>query len=335
MAGVSVTTVSRVLNDRPDVNRETRAAVLKVVEECGFVRNANAKNLKQADGEFAAIIVRGYSNPFLGSVTERMLHFSARTNVSFLLEYIDEKGDEFATALRLFNEKRATGFILLGSRIDDRAAAVRQLDIPFVFATVNAASLPLRKVASVCIDDRAMARKAVSALLEQGHRRVAVFGGQRDCSDSLALRYQGALDAFGAHGVAFEDKRYVETRFSIHGAYECAKAFFAECPDTTAVFAMSDLVAIGVIRALRDMGRSVPGDVSVMGFDGIEIGRFTIPTLATVRQPIDLLAEASVSVLLEMMHGDVTSRNLLLDAELMEGESVAPPANVIRADVTA
>lgn len=324
LAGVSVTTVSRVLNHRPDVNAATREKVERVMAECNFVGNASARSLKQLDGDVAALILRGRSNIFLSQLAEMMLQFAGETGVSFLLETIDEKADEFQTALRLTHEKRARGFIFVGSRLDGRAQVLRGLEAPLVFATVPARELELPRVASVAVDDRRMGRLAMETLIQAGHRRIAVFGGRRDQGDALAERYLGAREACEAAGVPFDESRYVETRFSLSDAYGAARAFFPTRGDTTAVFAMSDLVAMGVIRALKDMGKSVPEDVSVFGFDGIEMGKYFLPSLTTIAQPQEEIARKSVEVLLDMMNGG-KGRHVTLPAALIRRESVGAP----------
>ena len=101
-------------------------------------------------------------------------------------------------------------------------------------------------------------------------------------------------------------------------------AFFRDNLDVTALFTMSDTVSVGAIRALRDLGRSVPEDVSVIGFDGVEIGRFTLPRLTTVEQPVDEIARKSVNLLLDMMEKGAAPRHILVDAAFRRRESVAP-----------
>jgi LacI family transcriptional regulator len=116
----------------------------------------------------------------------------------------------------------------------------------------------------------------------------------------------------------------VDTRFSLRGAYDTARGFFAMKPDTTAVFAMSDTVAMGVIRALQDIGRRVPEDVSVVGYDGIEMGKYFIPRLTTVAQPINEIARESVAMLMGMLEHGEEPRHITVDAELILRESVGP-----------
>ena len=186
-AGVSVTTVSRVLNHRPDVNRETREKVERVMAACHFVGNANARGLKQTEGDLVAIIIRGHQNPFLNALAESILQHTKDCRAAFLTEFIDEKADEFQTALRLLHERRVNGFIFVGSRIDQRAHELSGLDLPMVFTTVSAQQAGLPSAASVAIDDRAMGRLATQVLLERGHRKIAVFGASRTGSDSRPL----------------------------------------------------------------------------------------------------------------------------------------------------
>lgn len=321
-AGVAVSTVSRVLNNRPDVSEQTRRRVMAVVEDCGYVQNGNASSLKRKRAQCAAIIVRGRRSPFLSDTAEQMLACAQGGKTPFTVKYIDEEDDEFDAMRRLYTERRARGFILLGSRIDERCEAVRALGVPCVFATVDASASGLENASSVCIDDRAAARELMDRLVERGHRRVAIFGGQSEGDDPFARRYQGALDSLREHGLAFDPALYVVTRFEIGAAYERAMAFFGQDRGVTAVMAMSDAAAAGIIRALHDRGLRVPEDVSVTGFDGTQTARYFIPAIETVRQPTEEIARESVSILCEMMEG-ARARNVKVGHVLVGGESVA------------
>ena len=323
-AGVSVTTVSRVLNKRPDVNQATREKVERVMEECHFVGNANARGLKQTDSENVAIILRGRENPFLNSLAEAVLLYTHDHEASFLVEYVDETADEFQTAVRLHHEKRVTGCIFLGGRIDERARVLEGIDMPMVFATISAEKANLPRAGSVFIDNRMMGRLAMQTLIDAGHTKIAIFGGARQSDDGFGQRYQGAMEALEKAGIPFDGERYVDTRFSLRGAYDTARGFFAMKPDTTAVFAMSDTVAMGVIRALADVGRRVPQDVSIVGYDGIEMGKYFLPRLTTVEQPINDIARESVAMLMGMLEKGEEPRHVVVPASLITRESVGP-----------
>ena len=322
MAGVSVTTVSRVLNHRPDVNSSTREKVEQIIRECHFVGNTNARGLKQGN-EVIGVIIRGRSNPFLSSLAESILERADNVSDNFVTEYIDERADEFRTAVRMTRQNHVKGLIFVGSLIDDRVEAIRNLDVPMVFTTVNAESASLPRASSVAVDDRSMGRLVAEELLNCGHRSIAVFGSNPVAGDSLAMRFQGFCDAFTDRGLSYDHTLYRETRFSYEAGYDVARTFFTERPDATALFAMSDTVAVGAIRALKDLGRSVPEDVSVIGFDGVDIGRFTLPRLTTVEQPVEEIARRSVNLLLDMMEKEATPRHILVEASFRRRESVA------------
>lgn len=322
IAGVSVTTVSRVLNRRPDVNRVTRAKVEQVIEQYHFIGNTNARGLKQ-DNEVITLVVRGRANSFLSSLSESILEQAASLSESLVTEYIDEKADEFLTALHMTQQSRVKGMIFVGSLIDDRVKVLQGIDIPVVFTTVNAANAALTNASSVAIDDRAMGHHVADELLRRGHRNIAVFGSNPVAGDSLAMRYQGFCDAYTEYGLQHDRSLYRESRFSLQAGYETALDFFRQHPEVSALFTMSDLVAVGAIRALQDMGKSVPGDVSVFGFDGIDISRYTVPRLATVEQPVEDIARRSLSLLFDMIDNKAAPQHVLVDAVMQVRESVA------------
>lgn len=324
LAGVSVTTVSRVLNRRPDVNPVTREKVERIIEENSFVGNKNARGLKQI-GEVIGLVIRGRSNPFLNSLAESILDHAASLPDFFVTEYIDEKADEFETALRMTRQNKIKGLIFVGSLIDDRVQAIRGLEIPVVFTTVNAMAASMKNASSVAIDDRSMGRLVAEELLSRGHRKIAVFGSNPIAEDSLAMRFQGFCDAFADRGLTFDSGDYRECRFSLEAGYNAARDYFRDHSDTTALFAMSDTVAVGAIRALKDLGKSVPEDISVVGFDGIDLCRFTIPRLTTVEQPVEEIARRSVNLLLDMMEKGAAPRHILVKAVFRNRDSVAAP----------
>ena len=328
LADVSVTTVSRVLNHRPDVNPSTREKVEKIIEENGFVGNKNARGLKQTS-EVIGLVIRGQSNPFLSSLAEAIMEHAASLPDIFVTEFIDEKADEFKAALHITQQNRVKGLIFVGSLIDERVHAIRNLDIPVVFTTVNAVAASMPNASSVAIDDRSMGRLIGDKLLSLGHRKIAVFGSNPVAEDSLAMRFQGFSEAYTDRGLSFDSSDYRECRFSLEAGYNTAMEYFRSHPETTALFAMSDTVAVGAVRALLDLGKSVPEDVSVIGFDGIDLCRYTVPRLSTVEQPVDEIAHRSVNLLLDMMEKEAAPRHILVNAEFRSRDSVAPPRTAL------
>ena len=142
------------------------------------------------------------------------------------------------------------------------------------------------------------------------------------------MRFLGFCDAYADRGLTFDPQDYRECRFSLEAGYNAARDYFRSHPETTALFAMSDTVAVGAVRALRDLGKSVPEDVSVVGFDGIDLCRFTIPRLTTVEQPVDEIARRSVNLLLDMMEKGTAPRHILVKAVFRNRDSVASPRSL-------
>jgi LacI family transcriptional regulator len=321
-AGVGISTVSRALNNRPDVGEETRQNVLRIVEQLGYAPNANAKNLKQRASGLSAIIVRGRRNSFLTGIAEQMTDCGWEMGQKYLIEFIDEEGQELDTAIRLVAEKKLEGIFFLGSNVVGRRAEVEQLGIPAVFVTVDASVIRSPGVSSVSVDNRACGRLAVERLIGCGHRKIAVMGGREVPGDGIGLRFQGAMDALEAHGLKLLEDLYAASPFSMEMAYRAMRSLLGRTRDFTALFTMSDIMAIGAMRALDEAGLKVPEDVSVIGFDGIEMARFTLPPLATIEQPAGDFAKAGVELMLRLLEDPEDTEYRIVEGRLIEGGSV-------------
>ncbi len=322
LAGVSPATVSRVLNDRPDVNKETKAAVLKVIEEMHYTPNANAKNLKSIASNTICIIVKGIGNPFLLSLLETMQgHIEAQGYLPHI-HYIDERDDEVDAARQLMVEKKPLGFLFLGGSVANHREELKRLFAPAVFVATSAREAELSHVSSVTVDDRQSAKEAMDELLFRGHRQVMVLGGSLLAPDVIGNRHQGAIDSFLAKGLTFDERYYFECMFSLESAYRATSRILDSGLPFTALFCMSDIMAIGAAKAIHDRGLKIPQDISVIGFDGIELSRFYTPSLASVRQPVTQLAEKSVKLLVENIKGRKAAEHLVLKGELLLGQSI-------------
>lgn len=297
--GYSVGTVSRVLNNQPNVSEKARTAILKAADESGFQLNENAKQLKQQHGTAILVIAKGHSNELFGSLVEALQSRIAQTNYPLVVDYIDENDNEVRRALQLCREKKPRGILFLGGNRQNFADDFSKISIPCVLVTNDASNLPFPNLSSVSSDDALAAKMAIDHLVSLGHRKIVVVGGDRVQSDITALRYSGCLESFARHDITFDEKQdYASARYSYEGGYRAAKALLKRGRKFTALFAMSDVMAIGAIRALRDAGKRVPEDVSVMGLDGLPIGEYTIPKLATVCQAVEELAEGSLQLLM-------------------------------------
>ena len=298
--GYSVGTISRVLNNQPNVSEKARKAILAAAEASGFQLNTNAKQLKQQHSNTILAVVKGTSNQFFAGLVESIQKRLINTTYPLVVDYIDEDDNEVRSAVQLCREKKPRGVLFLGANRQNLEADFGKIDVPCVVVTNSAADLGFPNLSSVASDDRQATRDAIDALAEMGHRRFVVIGGEHRVSGTAGKRYEGCLEAFRANGIAFdEDQDYEAVRFSYEEGYRAAEHLLDRGRQFTALFAMADVMAIGAIRALTDRGLKVPEDVSVMGFDGLKLADYMVPKLSTVRQDVDALAEVSIRILLD------------------------------------
>lgn len=323
ISGVGISTVSRVVNNRPDVSEDTRRRVLDVVNSQGYAPNSNAKHLKQMNSDYIGVVIRGAKNMFLAGIIEQIQRFIDRTKYHFLAHYIDEQDDEIVAALRLYQERKVLGIIFLGGSMTGREDILQNFPVPCVFATVNASEIAFDGIMSVAVDDRKSAKTAVDYLFDCGHRDIAIVGGQIESRDAIGLRYQGVVDSFEAHGMTFDRaKRYMTSTFSFPESYRAVKNALQRDETFTAIFAMSDIMAIGAAKAVTDAGKRVPEDISIIGYDGIELASYYQPTLATIRQPQERIAKECVRLISKAIEGETSHVHITLETELMPGASV-------------
>ena len=322
--GYSVGTISRVLNNQPNVSEKARKAILDAAAESGFQLNANAKQLKQSHSNSVLVVVRGTSNEMFSGLVETIQARMAETSYQLIIDYIDENSNEVARALQLCREKKPLGILFLGGNREHFQADFERIGVPCVLVTSDASGLCFQNLSSVTTDDALAARTVIDQLVAMGHRKIVVVGGDRNDSGIAKLRNQGCMEAFQTHGIVFDETLdYESARFSFEDGYRAARNLITRGREFTAIFAMSDVMAIGAIRALKDAGLNVPGDVSVMGFDGLEVGEYTVPTLSTIRQNVSAMALRGVEMLLENISAAQTPRYETVPFDLVLRESTA------------
>ena len=307
--GYGVATVSRVLNNQPNVSEKARKAIMKAVEESGFELNDNAKQLKQQHSNSILVVVKGTSNEMFGSLVEIIQSEVAKTDYPLIVDYIDEDDNEVLRAVRLCREKKPLGILMLGGNMDHFLSDFDKIEVPCVLVSSDASNLPFKNLSSVSTDDRLAAKCAMDSLIEMGHRRFAIVGGDKDTSDTGRLRYEGCLDSCLEHGIDFDkEKDYIGVRFSYQDGYDATCLLLRNKRNFTALFAAADVMAIGAIRAINDNGLRVPEDISVVGFDGLLLSSFLVPKLSTVEQSVRKMAVRSVEILLDCIENGAVPR---------------------------
>lgn len=327
-SGYAVGTVSRVLNGHPDVSDAAREKIMAVVEKNHFRLNNNAKHLKQQASAGIAVVARGTRNMFFATIVECLQQHIKDRGYLCLVYYIEEDEDEMETALQICRERRPQGIIFLGRNMKCFEARFHLIKVPCVLLTNSARTSGFPNLSSVATDDEEAAQAAMEHLIGLGHRHIGVLGGRLEGSQTTGARYQGVLRALERHGLPFDpDLQYEPARFSMADGYRAMGRLLDRMEGITAVFAMSDVAAVGAIRAIGDRGLTVPGDVSVMGFDGIELGQYLTPQLTTIRQNAGRIATRGVELLLSQIAGGTPAVHEIVPYCLIPGESAAAIKN--------
>ena len=322
-SGFAVGTVSRVMNNHPDVADETRRKVMEVVKKYGFVLNVNAKRLKMQERKTIVIIVKGTSSILLNSLLERVLKKIESSPYNASVIFVDEYDNEAAKAKTIYYEEKPIGFIFLGGSPDWFKDDFGVIAVPSVIISSQADNIESENLSSVSTDDVASSRAMAEMLIKRGHTKIGVIGGDLRTSEMTRKRYRGFLQAMEAAGLAFDEGRgYIAAKYSMEGGFLAAEKILRYNEGVTAIFTMADVVALGAIRKLADMGLRVPDDVSVTGYDGLMTSEYFCPRLATVQQPLDCLVEKGFSLLTACIEKTGKAEHILVPCSITAGESI-------------
>ena len=323
LSGVGVSTVSRVLNDRPDVSEESRRRVLQVIAEYNYLPNNSARSLVRTKSDAVGLVV-GVQNPFYTGIIRAIERDLDAADCTMVMRQIGSCEDEIKCGAMMEREKRLQGIIFLGGRSDYSPADTALLNVPFVCCSYTNAygTLDPTKYSSVSIADEQEAYRAVMDLAQKGHRRIAALSTDPRDWSIAQLRFSGYARALHDLGLSLEDGEIIRADdFTIESAYRAVTERLKRPADFTAIFAISDDMAIGAMRALRESGRSIPEDCSIIAIDGLTVSEYIYPMLTTLCQPTDEMGAKSVEILMSVIHGG-THRHLILPTTLRTGQSV-------------
>jgi len=317
LAGVSKSTVSRALNDSPLIGEETRARIHAVAREHKFVMNASARRLSLKQSHVIGLMTHPYTAE---SSTTDMFMLEVMSGVSdalrtrgydLLLIHADKHDDSWADAY--LETGRVDGFIVLSSsctagQIEDLV----QLNAPFIMWGRTAGS---RRQCSVSGDSFAGGKLATEHLLRIGRKRIAFLGGPASELE-VADRFAGYEEALAEAGVKVDPALVAHGDYSPLSGQVVMRSLLERNPDLDGVFVNSDLMAIAAMDAIRENGRSVPGDVAVVGYDDVSLARFSNPPLTTIRQNGPLAGRLLAENLIQLVEKGVVT-NVSIPAELV------------------
>lgn len=327
MCGVGVTTVSRAINNHPDISEDTKAMVMKVIKENHYVPNNSARNLKRSASKTIAVLIKGITNPFFNHMIKVFEQEIQRKKYSFILQRVDENQDEIEVAIELEKEKRLKGIVFLGGYFSHSKEKLNQLTVPFVLSTIGMTSeFDLNDYSSVSVDDFKESYKMTDYLIHQGHTQIALITAPMDDVSIGKLRYEGYKKALEDQGLAINEqliwsmKEEIES-YTMENGYTVTKELLQSQEEFTAIFAISDNLAVGACKAIFEAGKRVPEDYSVAGFDGLDISFYYNPSLTTIRQPVVEIAEETIKILFDLIHKKITHAHKVFPADLVVRES--------------
>jgi LacI family transcriptional regulator len=324
LAGVSIATVSRVMNGRDDVSPETRELVTRVIREHGYSANRSARGLSAGrSGLIGVLVPLVYPAYFSGILAGAAEALSERDMRPVLSPTGHEHDREVSLIDRLMHGLTDGALIVLPEESSDELEHL--LDRHYRFVVIDPL-MPLDdRIPSVSSAHTAGAHAAMQHLLDLGHRRIAAITGPAGWV-ATEDRRRGYHSALAAAGILPDPDLEVEADFEIDGGFEAANRLF-ELPDPpTAIFSFNDNIAIGAIRAARARRLRVPEDVSIVGFDDVEHATIVTPALTTVRQPLAEMGRTAVSLLSRLLEGQqFETLHVELATRLVVRDSTAPP----------
>ena len=328
VAGVSHTTISRALRNSPLISDEVRESIQKLAQEMGYVPNTVAQSLKTNRTSTVGVVVTTIADPFVGRLMRGIEDVAQRSNQSIFLSASYNDSEREAEIIQTFRQRQVDGIIIASSKITPQGIDNLQTKgIPTVLVNQQA-DAAFDAIHSVSVDDYAGAYQAVEHLLELGHCRIGYIGaGNRPRSNRIRFQaYQEALRQAGIEPqgawvrMASPEHRYHSD--DVTDGQALAESLFET--NLTALFCYNDMIAIGVLMACRERGIAVPGQLSVMGFDGIELAQYVTPALTTIHQPKLRLGQAAMEMLIDVLAGR-TVENSIISPELIIRHSTGQP----------
>ncbi|MFC0904092.1 LacI family DNA-binding transcriptional regulator [Clostridium sp. MT-14] len=318
-AGVSIATVSRVLNDVDVVNEETKKRVLAAIKKLGYRPNIVARSLKTQRTRTIGIIIPDISNQFYPEIVRGAEDVANIYDYNIMLCNTDLNIEKEMEYLKVLKEKMVDGVLYMSNSLEPNILElIKQLEFPMVLveSTNKKENIP-----SVTIDNEKAAYDGVAYLIKKGNKKIAYIGAGEDTVNASAVRYKGYKRALEENNLKLDRDKIYFTSSKAKNGYKGINEILNKAK-IDSIFCTSDEIAIGVINALRDNGISVPDDIDVMGFNNIYLASIFYPKLTTVSQPIYDMGSVGMRMLIKMINKEELKEiNYVLPHELIERDS--------------
>lgn len=324
LAGVGVSTVSRVINDHPDVKGETREKILKIIKESNYIPNNSARILKKNNTNNIGVLVKGVFNPFFSEMINIIGNRINEAGYTMILQQNDyATEDDVDNLIAFVKEKRLQGIICLGGNfLNINDESFQFLDIPVVLTSVNTLSKESKsKFSSIGIDNVLAAKASIQYLIDKGHRNIGILLGEKNDVGISGLRLEGYKKALEENNIPYSEENVFIGDYDYSGAYRVTKEIINNRKDITAIFSISDIMAVGAAKSVIDQGLQVGEDISIVGFDGMDISKYYNPGITTVKQPKKNMANNSIDLLLALLAKKEEHKHIIFETKIIERES--------------
>ena len=321
-AGVSVTTVSHVINQSRPVSDELRGRVLVAMQELGYQPNTLARSLRRGETHTIGIIVPDSANPFFAEVARGIEDTSFEHGYSVILCNTDNNLDKESLYTNVLVEKQVDGILFVAAGLSaENIHALQRRGMPLVIVDRQVTGV---QVDSVLTDNMRGGWLATQHLIELGHRRIGCIVGPSDLTPSAA-RVTGYQQSLSEAGIPFDEMIIVKGDFQYESGYAAADKLLTLDNPPTAIFAFNDLMAVGALSNALEKGLTIPTNLSVVGFDDVRPALYANPPITTVKQPKYEMGVLATNILLERMRDPSTPpRTQTLDTHLVIRQSTAP-----------
>jgi LacI family transcriptional regulator len=317
LSGVAVSTASYALNNSTKVSEETRQKVLAAAKQLNYQKNGLASDLKRTSTNTIALILSDLSGPYYSELIKGVQDVASTNGYDLIA--CSSIGGAQSTAVKFLREKRVDGVIILAHNIDDETILESSREgFPIVVLDRNVQS---EHVVQIEVDNEHGAFMATEHLIEKGSREIAYVSGPYNSHDN-ELRFKGYRAALLKHGIEYRPKWKVSGGFTREGGYQATKMIIAQKDVPQAIFYANDEMAIGGIQALNEKKISVPDDISIIGFDDIQLSEYVSPPLTTMRQPKYEAGALAVHLIFQVLSKEKVDQNYKLTTELIERKSV-------------
>lgn len=309
-AGVSISTVSRVINDSKPVSNEIRQRVLEVIRETGYTPNPVARSLVMKKSQLIGVVVPNISNLFIGEMLSGVEEIGKMYGYDMLLCNSYGELEQEIRYLNLLKAKQVEGIVFMTWKLQEELVEyLSDIDVPIVLINRNTSSL---NIPSVSIDNYGATYEMTNYLIDQGHQRIALIRNNKD-KDAFGFdQFRGYKKSLEDHGLAVDEKLVGYGNYKLEDCYKIVEGFIEEKILPSAIFATSDLMAIGAINCLLDFGYRVPEDVSVVGYNDIKLASVYRPKLTTIHQPIYDIGAVATRMIIKIINKEEIEHNIVV-----------------------